>query len=412
MEAEFPKLLLAGGLLVLLCLPGAAIAAWAGPQYGLVENPPSLVLSSSPGALDQLQQTAVGLAFDSERSEYIVAEQSIYPEGSSGELQILSTSGAVTGSWSANCSGQVSGLFYTGGSNAFISCSWRYNSTLLEFNLTQNRFTSVSGTAFWGGFRTFVTNPQQTVGYFATWADTLGSVDLQTGAVTANVSLPGAAPPLLFDNRTGQLLYGDTGNSSIGVVDPANMSLVRLVPTAGNISAFGQDPDSGEIFVSYYSDPNESLTGTEVLNGTSLNEIAHFSSPAWYYPFFDASRGELYLTDGVTVDAVSLSPLGLPLGSFGIDSGVPLPVLAAYDPTSDQLAVASLSPPTDRAGLAEIHHDLVSAPAYSAVPVAGTASPIAVGVGMFLAGFALLLVRDRRQIRIAKELERRRGLMR
>jgi hypothetical protein len=396
-----------------LSLPGAAIAAWAGPQYGLAENPPSLVLSSSPWALDQLQQTAVGLAFDPDRSEYIVAEQEPNTE-LPGEIQMLSTSGAVLGSYTANCSGTLSGLFYTGGSNAFVSCFRPYNSTLLEFNLTQKRFMGGTGTAFGAGVWTFATNPQRTVGYVSSWDDTLGSVDLQTGAVIANVSLPGSGfSPLLFDNETGQLLYGDTGNSSIGVVDPASMSLVRLVPTAGNVSAFGQDPESGEIFVSYYSDPNESRTGTEVFNATSLTEVADFPSPAWYYPFFDVSRGELYLTDGATVHAVSLSPLGLPLGSFALDSGILEPVIAAYDPTSDQIAVASLDPGSvGRAGLAEIQHHMVHAPAYSAVPVVGTASPIAVGVGMFLAGFALLLVRDRRQIRIAKALERRRGLMR
>jgi hypothetical protein len=386
------RLLIAGVALLVGSPIGAVGLSLLGPGLRLAENPAGPFVDVGSYHYQDMNyesyQYPLGFDFVPPLDEYVSV-------GQSGLILLFSPSGpSAVRAVATGCPQFIQTSYYPGdGTDLYWNCQTGNGSEISVFDLGSSRFVENITIGSASEQFHYALDRVHGVLYCAGADSHLRSVDLGTAHLVADVSLAGGigGPPMWFDAARERLWVGDFLNQSLRVVDPLTGSISHVVPLSGNATALTGDPGSDRLYASVY-DRGTGRTGTNVLDAASGAGVGWIGVAGAQPMIIDTRHGEGYVGEGGRLWVADLPTNAL------LDSNVTFPgdgtVRIAYDSASD--TIASLMPMDGygiRVAYSAADRGYTAAPAFSAVPLVGTAFPTYVGIGGFVAGMAVLVRR-------------------
>lgn len=372
----------------------AAVAA--GNAFSLARSPSSPAILFSPPEYASLCTLPSAGCQNEGQYPYLVGLDFV-PDGNlwvasvySGDVYEVAAGNrsVIAGLLPHNCS--LVGQFYPGtGDYLFLQCASNPVDSIQEFD--------------WRTAQVVATIPLDQSGYQDDYfafdpaaqrlycAETYGSphllsIDLGSGSIVANVSLPTpqvAITPLWFDARTGDILFDDPAHQSLAEIQPSTGSVQERASYSGNLTALAYDPHSHQLYLGSPPSPDRIPLGgnVTVLNSSTLEEVSTLLGAGGDEPLaiiVDPASEELLVDDfarGLTIfDSVTDAFLGH------------IPVVEAWTPVAYDSATGTLAGTQQRAfgdpvvGFLNFSRTQIASADFSAVPGVGTALPLVVAV--------------------------------
>ncbi|MCI4367920.1 MAG: hypothetical protein L3K08_09215 [Thermoplasmata archaeon] len=412
------RLLLIGGLALVLLGPGTGFAlATVGHSYGLAA-PPSTPTVTAPGYEDYAgcgePENYCALGPYSSGGVTSGAVTWVQPLGvlfvtfatdvgyalgdvGSGRLVVLDTAPYhLIASVGLPCTPR--GAYYPGeGVFAFTECAGSHNDSIVVFNVSSAAVAATipvpeNGSSFFGMALDSAHSILYCIGVNSTLTEVNVASDEYVTTIQPATNPPGSSPfypwgnLLWMDVARGHLFFPSPGAPDLVEFDAGTGNVLATTPMPGSVDGISGDVPDNRLYVSFQPTTiAASSFGTEVLNLTSLAPLEQLNVSADAPIGFDRAQHEAYLSYNGGITVIDLGSGRTISDSIDIRGNTPV----TYDLTQEQFVGLYAQDVTDLI-VVNVTHSSTSVTPFVDVPVVGGSLPVVVAVSGLLLGGILL----------------------